>query len=319
VSFDEPTLLAVHFTLVHWPYSWATAPRTSTQELSSQSVSERLQNNYQMAVRRVDEQFADLMGVLEDKHALDNAIVIVLSDHGESLGEPSTLAEKDDLVDQLLRTESLFGHGTHVFSTDQYHVVMGVRAYGNELLEHSGGSVSDAPVSLEDIAPTVLDLLDLHGDQQFDGRSLAAYLRDGRSVEAGERIRFLETEFNPAGISPELLMSASAVTTAIDKYEIDPVSDRVLVRTRFIGEMLATRQYGAESSGRILASVPAADYRQQHLLYYDPATGIPRWLEHPPVAADGGELTTLWSALEQRFAAVRDRPIVPPPQQDRDP
>jgi arylsulfatase A-like enzyme len=311
VSFDEPTLLAVHFTLVHWPYTWATAPLTTKQEMSGLSFTERAHVNYRMAVRRVDEQFRDLMEVLEEKGALENAIVVVLSDHGESLGEPSPIAAHDHVIDNLLRPGEIFGHGTHVFSPDQYHVVLGMRSYGNELLP--GNDEFDLPVSLEDVAPTMLDLLDLDGDQDFDGRSLLPYVQGDDGSSLAGRIRFLETEFNPAGISPEVVATASAISTAIDKYEVDPATDRVLVRKEFIGEMLDTRQYAAESGGRIFASIPASDYRQQHLLYYDPATGTPRWFGSPPTAADGAEVTVLWEALEQRFAPVRDRPIVPPP------
>jgi len=319
VSFDEPTLLAVHFTLVHWPYSWATAPMLTRREISDLSPVERSHRDYGMAVRRVDEQFGDLMSVLEEKGALDNAIVVVLSDHGESLGEPSAIFGHDHVVDRLLGAHEIFGHGTHVFSTDQYHVVLGMRAYGNDILAHGGGAVFDMPVSLEDIAPTVLDLLDLDGDQRFDGRTLVPDLRGGSAATSGDRVRFLETEFNPSGISPELVMTASAISTAVDKYEVDPDTDRVLVRTQFIDEMLDTRQYAAESHGRIFASIPAADFRQQHLLYYDPATGLPRWLDTPPTASDAPELVALWEALEQRFAPVRERPVVPPPTWDEQP
>jgi len=318
VAFDRPTLLAVHFTLVHWPYTWATAPRLSREELARLPPIERARSLYDMAVGRVDEQFGDLMDLLEDKGALDNAIVVVLSDHGESLGESSLIADHDHAIDRLLGTHEIFGHGTHVFSKDQYNVVLGMRSYGNDLLPRAGGSVLDSPASLEDIAPTVLDLLGLGLDQRFDGRSLVPYLRDGKSPPDVERIRFLETEFNPPGISPELLMTASAIMTAADKYEIDPDTDRVLVKTHYLDEILARRQYAAESGGRMLATIPAADYRKQHLLYYDPETDQPRWLDGPPTAPDGAEIVELWKALEQRFAQVRQRPVLPPPSWDQE-
>ena len=319
VSFDEPTLLAVHFTLVHWPYSWATAPLLTRKEISQLSVTERSYRDYGMAVRRLDEQFGDLIAVLEEKGALENAIVFVLSDHGESLGEASEIFGHDHVADRLLGAHQIFGHGTHVFSSDQYHVVLGMRAYGNRLLPEGSGAVLDMPVSLEDIAPTVLDLLDLDADQVFDGRTLLPHLIDDTGAIAGERVRFLETEFNPSGISPELVMTASAISTAVDKYVVDPDTDRVLVRPQFVDEMLATRQYAAESRGRIFASIPAADFRQQHLLYYDPVTDLPRWFDQPPTASDGPEPVALWEALTQRFAPVRERPVVPPPTWDEQP
>jgi arylsulfatase A-like enzyme len=183
VSFDGPTLFAVHLTLVHWPYSWATADTMSDRQLDELTLPEQAQWAYGTAVRRVDKQFGDLMDVLAGKGALDNAVVVVLSDHGESLGEPSPTAAHDKVLDGLLHNDEVFGHGTHVFSTDQYNVVLGMRSYGNDFLGNAGRL--DMPVSLEDIAPTVLDLLDLPADQPFDGRSLVPELRGGGAARRG--------------------------------------------------------------------------------------------------------------------------------------
>ncbi len=73
------------------------------------------------------------MQLLADKHVLDNAIVVLLSDHGEALG-----AEEDS----MLRTtgtsreiwDSLWGHGTSVMSPNQYQVLLAMRAFGRARL-----------------------------------------------------------------------------------------------------------------------------------------------------------------------------------------
>jgi hypothetical protein len=315
IVFDRPTLLAAHFTLTHWPYNWASSPPLLDPQGSQVPMEDRNRILYEFAVNEVDQQFGQLMDLLEEKGALNNAIVVVLSDHGESLGEPSVIAERDHVMDRMLGTASLVGHGTHVFSRDQYNVVLGLSSFGNDLLPNFAPAVLDTPVSLEDLAPTVLDLLELDQDLSFDGQSLLPLVRnDEASAErTSERIRFLETEFNPSGISPELIMTTSALTSAADKYEVDPITDRILVRREFVDEILSMRQYAAELNGRILATVPASDYREQHILYFDPAADAPRWINEPPVASDGAEVYDLWIALEQRFAQVRQRPVVPPP------
>ncbi len=41
---------------------------------------------YRVGVEAADEMFGDLVSMLERKGALDNAIVVILSDHGEALG-----------------------------------------------------------------------------------------------------------------------------------------------------------------------------------------------------------------------------------------
>lgn len=307
-DFRQPTMLAVHLTLAHWPFTWADSP---DPELTAASVAldpaATTRSRYELAVRRVDQQFKRLMTVLEAKGALDNAIVVVLSDHGESLGEPSAI---DDQV-------QIFGHGTHVFSGDQYHVVLGMRSFGNPLIPIRPDTILSFPVSLEDITPTLLDMLELDQGLSFDGRSLLPYLgKDGRlQAETQARVRFLETEFNPPGISTEKLPSASAISAAAKSYRIDPANGRLVIQASFVGEILEQRQYAVERDGELLATVPAqGNSREQHLLHYSPqAGGVPVWLEQPPTANGDPRLYALWQALEQRFTAVRERRVAPAP------
>jgi hypothetical protein len=325
VQFDEPTLLAVHFTLAHWPYIWADSPGLTAVPAGSDSGDgdETIRRQYELAVRRLDEQFESLMQVLESKGALENAVVVVLSDHGESLGEASPISDQDYAIDPGLTTSSLFGHGTHILSSDQYHVVLGMRSYGNALIRAEPGRVVAQPVSLEDIAPTMLDALELDAGLSFDGRSLLPYIERNAVLppDADDRIRFLETEFNPPGFSPGLAVTASAVASAAKQYEIDPDTDRVRIREDFVSEMLAMRQYAVEQDGDILATVPATgDYRQQYLLYFNPETRVPLWMDGPPSPDDDPGQFALWESLGQRFAKVRERPVVPKPEwseQDR--
>ena len=319
VSFDRPTFLSAHLTLAHWPYTWATAP--DPRDPSSVSVTKDASNRglYEVAVDRVDRQFGQLMSLLEKKGALENAIVVVLSDHGESLGESSPLIGGEDSEDSMelpFPTLRLFGHGTHVFSRDQYNVVMGFRSYGSDLLETDEGGVLSIPATLEDLAPTMLDLLGTSsGGQAFDGQSLAPYLRNDEPLLFGhdERIRFLETEFNPPGIEATGMPSESALMSAANTYEIDPETDRVMIRTEFVGDILAKRQYAAELDGRILAAVPGERLEEQFLLYFDPEGDGLEWLDRRPSATDDEDVYRLWIALEQRFSPARERDVMAQP------
>jgi len=315
VDFDELTMLAVHFTLTHWPYTWATYPGEENPGNGRLTKEQRTRLRYELAVERVDQQFKRLMVLLDDKGALKNAIVVVLSDHGESLGEESPLAQLDESHDGTLKTDPLFGHGTHVFSADQYNVILGMRTYGNDLIASGRGEVFSVPVTLEDLAPTILDILDLNENQSFDGQSLLPFLNNQGQVstEIANRIRFLETEFNPPGISPGTMLTSSAIDKAADKYRIDPDSNLVHVRAEFLDEILAKRQYAAELDRTILATLPAANYKEQHIVYYDPQRGVTDWLDQPPTAIDDPMLYRLWTALESRFSQVRKRPVVPMP------
>lgn len=311
VSFDRPTFLAAHLTLAHWPYTWASSLSPVDRESAAVTKVNNNRGRYEVAVNRVDQQFDDLMALLEKKRVLDNAVVIVLSDHGESLGESSPLTENSDGIELPLNTENLFGHGTHVFSKNQYNVVLGFRFYGSE--ERLGGNAErvSAAVTLEDLAPTIIDLLGIAAEQEFDGESLAPYLTASSAHPALQepRIRFLETEFNPPGVSINGATSLSAMLSAAETYLIDPESDRVLIREEHIDAILAKRQYAAEFEGRILASVPAEGSKDQFLVYFDPVSRKAVWLNDTPTAIDD-DVYVLWRALKQRFAKVRDRRVM---------
>ena len=78
LTITGPSFLAIHLTLSHWPYSWAGMTRPSTPQ--------EYRPAYRLAVETVDRQFASVLDLLEKKGVLENAIVVVLSDHGEALG-----------------------------------------------------------------------------------------------------------------------------------------------------------------------------------------------------------------------------------------
>jgi arylsulfatase A-like enzyme len=315
VSFDRPTFLAAHLTLAHWPYTWASSLGPTDPDSAAITKEQNNRGLYEVAVDRVDRQFNDLMTLLEQKGALENAIVIVLSDHGESLGESSPLTEVADPVDLPLTTFRLYGHGTHVFSRDQYDIVLAFRSYGSPLLKSGRTETIDTAVTLEDLAPTIADMLGIPVEQAFDGYSLVPLLNgDGQlAAESDARIRFLETEFNPPGISTDGMTSVSAMLTAAETYQIDPETDRVLIRVENVGDILAKRQYAAEFDGKVLASVPAEHANEQFLLYFDPEAARVDWLAGEPAQGDDEDMVRLWQALGQRFATVRERPVMAPP------
>jgi hypothetical protein len=307
--FESPTFLVVHLALPHWPYTFS----TSEPRQRGRSDSTQYPDLHAAAVERVDRQFADLMVMLELKGALDNAIVVLLSDHGESLGETSPLADASGSILPLPGDASIYGHGTHVFSDEQYKVLLGFRTYGDAPMPLGAAERILAPASLEDVAPTILDALDLTSRDLFDGRSLLPLLSDDYSEDptwAEPRIRFLETEFNPPGVDIGQTLTASAMARASASYRIDPLTDRVEIHPEELGRILDVRQYAALLDDHLLASVPASDPRNQHLVYVGPSKGAAVWLDAPP-SADGTPMQRqLWNALRTRFDAVADRPVV---------
>jgi arylsulfatase A-like enzyme len=302
LQFDRPTFLAAHLTLAHWPYTWADAT-TEPDPLGGNA-----QEFYDKAVARLDRQFADLLRMLEKRGALENAIVIVLSDHGESLGHiVSGSRAGGDAHEHKFEFEEarLAGHGTSVFSPHQYHVLFAVKSIGKTPLASAALRTIDSAASLEDITPTVLDLLALPAAEPVDGISLFPLLSGEPASERLERrIRFTETEFNPAGVGPGQIISGSAMWSAAAYYRVDPETDRVLVRRERLQEVLTNRQYAAFRSGKLLAVVPASDNSGAAYRPFLRVDGQPPIALSDPAAHADPDVVELWTALQIRFPSL---------------
>ncbi len=106
---------------------------------------------YDHCIAYLDREIGRLFEDFERRGILENTLIIVTSDHGEHLGE-----------------RQLFGHGCSVY-LPELHVPLLVIEPGGI----AGGSVVKEPVSLRNLAATVVDRLDLGEESPFPGRSLA--------------------------------------------------------------------------------------------------------------------------------------------------
>ncbi|MEP6467838.1 MAG: sulfatase-like hydrolase/transferase, partial [Parafilimonas sp.] len=110
----------------------------------------------------VDSQLGRLLAYLDVHHLSDNTVVIVMGDHGESLGE--------------------HGEGTHGFFVYQatMHVPLLIRAPYDTM---AGRRVADTVRSI-DILPTALELLGLKSSEHLEGTSVVP-LMTGAKQELG--------------------------------------------------------------------------------------------------------------------------------------
>lgn len=118
---------------------------------------------YKGAVAFADAQVGRLLGFLRERGLYDRTIVVVIADHGESLGE--------------------HGEDTHGFFIYQssMHVPLIVRAPFGAL---GGGRHVAEPVRSVDVMPTVLDLLQLAAPKSIEGISLVP-LMAGKGRDLG--------------------------------------------------------------------------------------------------------------------------------------
>jgi hypothetical protein len=294
-----PSFVAIHLTLAHWPYVRAGQVEPTTPQAWRPAYSD--------ALEAVDRQFQDVLALLERKGVLENAVVAVLSDHGEALGYPS-----DSMIrktgSHLEIWDSLWGHGTSVVSPHQYGVLLAVRAFGRARLPGQPAT-HDWPVTLEDVRPTLEQIATGRAPADVDGVSLLPYLSDpAGSAALDARIRFTETCFNTAKMLKGKFTKSGVVSEAGIYYEMDPDSGWVQLRPDRLPEILVRKQRAALSRDALLAAIPSWSDGSVAYLYSDRHAPAPRRLEAPPDPATEPEAARLWQALQHRFPGELQAP-----------
>lgn len=321
MQWKQPVFLATHLTLPHWPYVWFDAP--VTPPVRERTMTERWPEYYLNVIRRVDAQFARLMTVLERQGVLENAVVVLYSDHGEAFGNPreSMVPEGDALVREF-QAYPQWGHGNSVLSPHQYHVVLGIRGFGAMADRTRDLSVS-APVSVLDIAPTMLELAGIQTATPFDGSSMVPLLKsDPAAADAfRRRTRFTETEYAPTLSAENGKLNSSELLKAAEIYRVNTETDRVEVRRDQTKTLLSVRQYAALGEQWLVAAIPRwrpgdASHR---FLFVAVSGGFPQRIEGAPGANVPEEVRRLWRDLHREFGdslppltgpdAVADAPV----------
>lgn len=263
----KPLFLSIHFCLTHWPYIWGNEKFHSYQD-----------NNqyYETAEKRVDKQFEDFVQFLQKNHLLDNAIVVVISDHGEALGIPGDrLLSKEKYVGPIKNTSGLFknlstteslgknslnisyGHGTDVLSPCQYHTVLAFRFFGNQ--KNVIANYAEL-TSLMDIKPTILNALHLQSPNT-DGISLLPSIQK-KLKPTPSRMLFVETEFTPTSINSAEISVTNAIFQSIDFFGIDFMDNHIYIKPKAMFFILHAKQRAVYYKNWILAYYPLQNKKE---------------------------------------------------------
>ncbi len=112
---------------------------------------------YYGSITFIDEQFARILKVVEDRGWLDNTLILFIADHGDMLGDH-----------HLWRKTYAFEGSTRIPLIVRWPKSVDARR----------GQVLDQPVELRDVLPTFLDAAGVaFEEKQFDGRSLMHLVR----------------------------------------------------------------------------------------------------------------------------------------------
>ena len=165
---DPPLFLLAHFIDPHLPYraraplrAGVLVPHLSAREepegtlvlteitASDRPYPEEVGAMYEADARYADEVVASLLGALD---GLPDTVVLLTADHGEGLSEHGAYVHGNSAYEELL------------------HVPLALRLPGGD----RAGEVRTDPVSLLDVAPTLLALAGMAADPTFEGQSLLA-------------------------------------------------------------------------------------------------------------------------------------------------
>jgi arylsulfatase A-like enzyme len=231
----QPFFLTVFFSTTHFPYA-APAPycfryadrsyrgRFKYQKDIGLSVDAALADAdirqtralYDGSVAAIDAAAGELLDDLAERGLDKNTIVVVTSDHGETLFEHRRWQ----------------GHGDHLFGDEATHIPLSI--FDPRM---SRPRREPAVVQAIDLAPTLYELVGVAKPSDLDGQSLAPAVR-GEPVES--RFAYSETELwlgeNPA-VPRKLRLSAGGV---MDLLELGP-SSSIIVRKDVFPSTLTAR------------------------------------------------------------------------------
>jgi choline-sulfatase len=154
--------------------------RVDAEDLTDAQI-RRARHAYYAAISYVDDRIGQVLGALRESGLEDDTIVVLTADHGEMLGERGLWYKM-------------------AFFEDAARVPLVVRAPRG--LARAGERVAE-PVSLLDVAPTLLDLAGLDASDlgAIDGRSLAPVLRG-----EGRRAAPVVAEYLAEGVNAPMVM-----------------------------------------------------------------------------------------------------------------
>lgn len=163
-GFGTPWFAYVHMMGPHDPYA---PPEPFAERFASddnEPSSERLRNIdlYDGEIAFSDAQIGRLLARLKHRDAYDDTLIILLSDHGEEFGEHGGAGHGKTLYEEMLRVPLIIKFPNGDFAGRRY----------------------DGLIENVDIAPAVLDYLELSPEERFQGKSFMDSLRTGAAARA---------------------------------------------------------------------------------------------------------------------------------------
>lgn len=220
---------------------------------------------YDGEIAYFDDQFKRLIEALKRLDQYENTCIVLISDHGEEFWEHGGTNHGHSLYDELLRVPCI------------------VKLPGNEF---AGARVSDV-IEMVDIAPTILEVLNIDRDVRFQGRSASGLWLGGPPFE--KRAAFA------ALLHEQRDMSTSRTSSAKFIWNIADGSEQ---RFDLLADPLEQSSLGTDSSRELVDALRVATVRD--------AAGL-----HILVPRDASTVLPLRSTIEGSFG--ERKVLVTPP------
>ncbi|TAK73722.1 MAG: hypothetical protein EPO11_08000 [Gammaproteobacteria bacterium] len=270
----QPLFLAMHLNVSGWSYDWL---RENPQEYGVDLCKK--------SVRRADDQLGKLLNILQQNHLLDHSIVVLLSDHGITLGlhgdriisaakyrgNPANMQQVSAFgyynaplhganFKRDYGVDTSYGYGGDVLSLKQTHSVLAIKGYGiNVGAPHRVTFFT----TLMDIGPTILELLKFPPLSFHDGVSLQ---------KPTQRDFFLESGYATVDMQQDNVSKAPVLKVSIDFFQAQP-DGSIYVNPVREKEYMTGRQYAMMAGDWLLAHYP---WMTQYKVVRDPKARVVR-------------------------------------------
>jgi arylsulfatase A-like enzyme len=235
-----PNFIATHFCLPHWPYTWASDGSYNIDKYRNDAID----TDYLRAVHRADLQLKSFLDGLDKAGFLMNAIVVVLSDHGESfIGEEKTIIYSRN--GEKIEEHSKWGHGGDLDNPETSKIVLMIKEYNNK---KKTTQIVESAVSLIDIRPTILDMLDIEPTDDLDGLPLKSTLQEKLKY----RPLFFETGLALPFDFTGTINKARILKARINYYNLLPPSDKLALKEKEYPNLIRQKDIAVLSNNQYI-------------------------------------------------------------------
>jgi len=246
---DRPFFAWLHYFDPHLPYGAPPPARGMYQGRAADGLPMTAERErYAEDITYADLQLARFIAALREKDLYDDTLIIVASDHGEAFGE-----QHGDVIEEA--------HGRYLYDTTQ-RVPLVIKPVGARLWARRTAE----QVELTDIAPTVLDLLEIEIPGGFRGKPLTELL-DARPFSYAGRDAHA---FNVIDVVPP--GAARHGVAFVQQLAVRSPQWKFITRPRLAEEELYNLVDDPSERSNVAGADPeaAAEHRARILPYWNP-------------------------------------------------